>query len=107
MSPPYPHPISVIVGTLEFLYSFLTSSMVLDYVLSNVNTLMQPNLSITDLKKLPVPIIPIDKQIAYIQKLKEKEIYFQNIRTIETKKLSELENLKSAILSQELQRKAA
>ena len=91
----------------EFLYSFLTSSMVLDYVLSNVNTLMQPNLSITDLKKLPVPIIPIDKQIAYTQKLKEKEIHFQNIRTIETKKLSELENLKSAILSQELQSKAA
>lgn len=91
----------------EFLYSFLSSSMVLDYVLSNVNPLMQPNLSITDLKKLPVPIIPIDKQIAYTQKLKEKEIHFQNIRTIETKKLSELENLKSAILSQELQSKAA
>ena len=91
----------------EFLYSYLSSSMVLDYVLSNVNTLMQPNLSITDLKKLPVPNIRVDKQVAYSQTLKETEIQFQNIRTIETKKLSELEKLKSAILAQELQSEAA
>ncbi|MBL6606112.1 MAG: restriction endonuclease subunit S [Alphaproteobacteria bacterium] len=91
----------------EFLYSYLSSSMVLDYVLSNVNTLMQPNLSITDLKKLPVPNIPIDKQLTYSQTLKETEIQFQNIRTIETKKLSELEKLKSSILAQELQSEAA
>ncbi len=91
----------------EFLYSYLSSSMVLDYVLANVNTLMQPNLSITDLKKLPVPNIPVDKQVAYSQTLKETEIQFQNIRTIETKKLSELEKLKSSILAQELQSEAA
>ena len=81
--------------------------MVLDYVLSNVNTLMQPNLSISDLKKLPVPNIPIDKQVAYCETLRETEIQFRNIRKIKNKKLSELEKLKSAILAQELQSEAA
>ena len=87
----------------DFLYSYLSSTIVRDYVLSNVNTLMQPNLSIADLKNLPVPDIPIDKQVSCAQRLKAIDIKFKDIRAIGMKKISELDNLKSAILNQELQ----
>ena len=40
----------------DFLYLYMSSSAVLDYVHKSANTLMQPNLSINDLKRLPVPI---------------------------------------------------
>lgn len=45
-----------------YLYYFLSTDIVSNYVLSNVNTLMQPNLSIRDLRKLQVPICSISKQ---------------------------------------------
>ncbi|MCC5915645.1 MAG: restriction endonuclease subunit S [Balneolaceae bacterium] len=45
-----------------YLYYFLSTDIVSNYVLSNVNTLMQPNLSIKDLKRLKVPVCSISKQ---------------------------------------------
>ncbi len=43
------------VMSQNYLYSFLLTTRVKNYVLEHVNTLMQPNLSITDLKKMEVP----------------------------------------------------
>jgi type I restriction enzyme, S subunit len=46
----------------RYLYYFLTTNGVAKYVLAHVNTLMQPNLSINDLKKLLVPCSPLPQQ---------------------------------------------
>jgi len=43
----------------DYLYYYFSSDIVYNYVLDNVNTLMQPNLSIGDLKKMAVPITSI------------------------------------------------
>jgi type I restriction enzyme S subunit len=40
----------------DYLYLFLSSSSVVEYVQKSANTLMQPNLSINDLKRLPIPM---------------------------------------------------
>lgn len=45
-----------------YLYHFLCSDEVVGYVKKQANTLMQPNLSITDLKNLIVPIPPLTEQ---------------------------------------------
>ncbi|MBT4731201.1 hypothetical protein HOB87_04460, partial [Candidatus Woesearchaeota archaeon] len=47
---------------IPILHYFFQSKIVSDYVLSNVNTLMQPNLSIKDLKMMPIPIPPMSEQ---------------------------------------------
>ena len=46
----------------DYLYYYFSSDIVYNYVLDNVNTLMQPNLSIGDLKKMNVPIFSIPEQ---------------------------------------------
>jgi type I restriction enzyme S subunit len=46
----------------KFLYNFLTTDNVSKYVLAHVNTLMQPNLSINDLRNLPIPLPPLPEQ---------------------------------------------
>jgi len=46
----------------KFLYYFFCSEYVSDYVLSNVNALMQPNLSIKDLKRMEVSVPSIMEQ---------------------------------------------
>jgi type I restriction enzyme S subunit len=42
----------------EILKAFLITKIAMDYVKNNVNELMQPNLSIKDLKAFPIPIPP-------------------------------------------------
>ncbi|UBZ08272.1 restriction endonuclease subunit S [Salegentibacter mishustinae] len=46
----------------DYLYYYFSSHRVYNYVLSKVNTLMQPNLSIGDLKKMPIPLIDLEQQ---------------------------------------------
>ncbi len=52
----------------HFLFSYLSTKKVIDYVRSNVNTLMQPNLSVNDLKSMlvPTPTIETQRQIVAI-----------------------------------------
>ena len=50
------------LGNINFIYNYLRSDKVKDYVLSNVVTNMQPNLSIKDLEKLPIPTPTIEEQ---------------------------------------------
>ena len=50
------------VMSRKYLYNFLLTTKVKNYVLDHVNTLMQPNLSITDLKNMDVPYLPYAEQ---------------------------------------------
>jgi len=82
----------------EYLYHFFSSKIVYNYVLSNVNTLMQPNLSIKDLKRLKVPITSIDKQIQISKKIEEmSELKNFAIKKYQ-QKLTNLEDLKKSLL---------
>lgn len=82
----------------DYLYYYFSSDIVYNYVLNNVNTLMQPNLSIKDLKRMPIPITSIDVQeriSVQIEDLSEKTNSLVNSYEI---KLNDLEELKKSIL---------
>lgn len=82
----------------DYLYYYFSSDIVYNYVLDNVNQLMQPNLSITDLKRMTVPITSIEGQrkiSVQIEDLSEKtNSLINNYQT----KLDDVEELKKSIL---------
>ena len=82
----------------SFLYNFLRTKKVADYVKSNVNTLMQPNLSINDLKKLLVPCPSSNEQKQIITKLEALSAETKKLEEIYKQKLTHLEELKKSIL---------
>ncbi|NCD41994.1 MAG: restriction endonuclease subunit S [Bacteroidia bacterium] len=82
----------------SFLYYFLTTNGVAKYVLAHVNTLMQPNLSINDLKNLPVPCPSIKEQQTIVQKLDALSTETKRLEAIYQQKLLNLEELKKSIL---------
>lgn len=56
----------------EFIYHFLSSPIVIDYVKEKSKTLMQPNLSVKDLAMLPIPLPTIAEQ-QFVAKAIEEE----------------------------------
>jgi len=82
----------------RFLYNFLCTTAVTNYVKSNVNTLMQPNLSINDLKKLLVPCPSISEQKSIVTKLDALSTETKKLEAIYKTKLNHLEELKKSIL---------
>ncbi len=82
----------------DFLYYFLCSSEVVDYVKRKANTLMQPNLSVTDLKKLPVPLPPLSVQKQIVEKIKVIGDASVQLEHLYQKKLDALTELKQSIL---------
>jgi type I restriction enzyme S subunit len=82
----------------NFLYYFLTTSGVAKYVLAHVNTLMQPNLSINDLKNLPVPCPPLQEQQTIVRQLDALRAETQKLEAVYQKKIADLEELKKSIL---------
>lgn len=82
----------------NFLYYFLTTSGVAKYVLAHVNTLMQPNLAINDLKNLPVPCPPLNEQQSIVRQLDVLRAETQKLETIYQQKLLNLEELKKSVL---------
>jgi len=82
----------------NFLYYFLTTSGVAKYVLAHVNTLMQPNLSINDLKNLPVPCPPLKEQQTIVRQLDALRAETQKLEAVYQKKIADLEELKKSIL---------
>lgn len=82
----------------EFLYFFLCSKAVEKYVLEHVNTLMQPNLSINDLKKMPVYLPSLEDQQTIVLQLDALRAETQKLEAVYEKKLSDLEELKKSIL---------
>lgn len=55
----------------DYLYLYLTTDAVHNYIQEKSRSLMQPNLSIIDLKRLPVPIPPNNIQAQIISQVKE------------------------------------
>jgi type I restriction enzyme S subunit len=82
----------------EFLYFFLCSKAVEKYVLEHVNTLMQPNLSINDLKKMPVYLPSLEDQQTIVRQLDVLRAETQRLESVYQQKLADLEELKKSIL---------
>ena len=56
-------------SNINFIYHYLCSDVVFKYVEEQSRSLMQPNLSITDLKKLQIPNPPIEIQNKLVAKI--------------------------------------
>lgn len=84
----------------KFLYNFLCTKIVVDYVKAHVNTLMQPNLSINDLKKIPVPCPPLVEQKVIVKKLDALSWETKKLEAIFRRKIADLDELKKSILKQ-------
>ena len=82
----------------RYLYNYLTTDGVAKYVLANVNTLMQPNLSINDLKNLLIPCPPLKTQQSIVQKLDALSTETKKLETIYQQKLNGLGELRNSIL---------
>lgn len=82
----------------NYLYYYFSSDIVYNYVLDHVNTLMQPNLSISDLKNMPVPITSIEKQRAISSQIEYLSEQINSYRDQLNIKLDNLEELKKSIL---------
>jgi type I restriction enzyme S subunit len=82
----------------DYLYHFFCTKIVSDYVLSNVNPLMQPNLSITDLKKLLIPCPSIQEQKKVVQKLNDLTAQTKKLEAIYIQKIADLEEMKKSVL---------
>ena len=82
----------------EVLQAFLSTKIAIDYVRSNVNELMQPNLSIKDLKAFPIPVPPADKKISVVSQISELREKIDQLTSIYVSKIVALNELKQSIL---------
>ncbi len=73
---------------LKYIYYFLTSKEVLEYVKSFSKASSQPNLSIKSLKSLSIPIPPYEKLVEKVKKIEGESIVEKQI----LEKLEEAEN---------------
>ena len=76
------------VADKSYIYSYLGTSFVQDYVLAHATALMQPNLSIKDLRELPVIYPPLALQQEFASKIeaieKQKALIKKSIEEVET-----------------------
>jgi type I restriction enzyme S subunit len=82
----------------DYLFCFLCTQQVLDYVRRKANTLMQPNLSINDLKRLPVPLPPHDQMQMIVDNLQLLAAEVKSLKFIYQQKLTALAELKQSLL---------
>lgn len=82
----------------DYLYYYFSSDLVYNYVLENVNTLMQPNLSIGDLKAMLVPVTSIKGQRKISHQI--ESLFKKNDSIIDNYKVKHknLEELKKSVL---------
>ena len=83
-----------------FLFAYFWTSNVTKYVTERVNTLMQPNLSITDLKLMPIPVPPLDHQKRIADRLAYLHRETAHLESLHHEKLAALEALKQSLLHQ-------
>ena len=81
-----------------FLYSVLSSNSTKLYIEKRVNTLMQPNLSITDLIELPIYTPSLEEQQTIVAKLDALSAETKKLEAIYQQKLLDLDELKKSIL---------
>ncbi|MBW7844184.1 MAG: restriction endonuclease subunit S [Bacteroidia bacterium] len=82
----------------KYVYYYLTTSGVAKYVLEHVNTLMQPNLSINDLKNMPIPCPNLKVQQTIVRQLDALRAETQKLEAVYQQKIANLEELKKSIL---------
>lgn len=82
----------------DYLYYYFSSEIVYKYVLSNVNTLMQPNLSIKDLKRMKVPVTNLERQVEISGQIEELSESTSLLINEYHQKIANLEDLKKSIL---------
>jgi type I restriction enzyme S subunit len=83
-----------------FLFAYLSTQVVVDYVKQRVNTLMQPNLSIADLRAMPVPVPLVHEQTRIADQLCGVRIETQRLESVYQRKLAALDELKKSLLHQ-------
>ena len=83
-----------------FLFAYLSTQAVVDYVKQRVNTLMQPNLSIADLRAMPVPVPPVHEQTRIADQLCGVRVETQRLESVYQRKLAALDELKKSLLHQ-------
>ncbi|MDD2500178.1 MAG: restriction endonuclease subunit S [Geobacter sp.] len=86
--------------TEPFLFAYLSTQSVVDYVTQRVNTLMQPNLSITDLRVMPIPAPPVHEQMRIADEISALRDETQRLESIYQQKLAALDELKKSLLDQ-------
>jgi len=86
--------------SLPFLFAYLSSQHVASYVTERVNTLMQPNLSIADLRAMPIPAPSISQQEEITELLSSLSDETQRLESIYKQKLAALDELKQSLLHQ-------
>lgn len=82
----------------KYLYNYFQTASVKEYVLKKVNTLMQPNLSIKDLKAMPIPYCnraEMEQVVARLDKLKE---HCTALEENYTKTIALCDDMKQALL---------
>lgn len=84
----------------SYLFAYLSTSIVLNYVKERVNTLMQPNLSINDLRAMPIPLPPSSQREKIVDGLLALESETQRLESLYQRKLDALDELKQSLLHQ-------
>lgn len=82
----------------KYLYAYLGTEHVFDYVRKQVNTLMQPNLSINDLRILPIPVPPLSEQLSIVARLDALSAETQRLESLYQQKIAALAELKQSLL---------
>jgi len=82
----------------EMLQAFLSTSIAIKYVKSNVSELMQPNLSIKDLKAFPIPVPPSGKKLAICNNISDIKNQVDQLVGVYETKLKSLDELKKSLL---------
>ncbi len=82
----------------KYLYYFLCTNIVVNYVQIKVNTLMQPNLSINDLRNLLVPCPSLKVQQSIVDVLRSLSQKTKKLVSNYEDKLTDLEELKQSII---------
>jgi type I restriction enzyme S subunit len=80
------------------LSSYLSTKSSISYVKSTVSELMQPNLSIKDLKAFPIPVPPLSTQLNIEKNIKNLSDRVTELTGIYEDKIQALDELKQSIL---------
>jgi type I restriction enzyme, S subunit len=76
----------------KFLFSYLCTQKAMAYVQSQVNTLMQPNLSINDLRRMIVPVPSLEEQNRIILRIAALSNKTQRLESLYQQKVSTNKN---------------
>ena len=85
-------------SSIRYIYYYLSSNSAIKYVLSKVNTLMQPNLSINDLKNMPVPYVNIEEQQNIVAQLDNLSAKVKQLQTNYEQTITLCNDLKQSLL---------